>query len=636
MREFTRVGAAVVVALALAGCNRSEQQAPAAASSPPPPSTAAATSPRLTVAEVDGAAIAAADSHPGDWLSTGRTYSEQRYSPLAAINADNVARLGLAWSFDLDSNRGQEATPIVVDGVMYVSTAWSMVKALDAATGKLLWSYDPEVPRAKVIDACCDAVNRGVAIWQGKVFVGSLDGRLIALDATNGTLLWQVQTTDPAKRYTITGAPRVVKGKVIIGNGGAEFSVRGYVTAYDAGSGSQLWRFYTVPGDPSQPQDNPIHEMTAKTWNGEWWKYGGGGTAWDSFAFDPELDLLYVGTGNGSPWNQAIRSPGGGDNLFLSSIVALRPDTGEYVWHYQTTPGDTWDYTATQHMILADLPIDGATRKVIMQAPKNGFFYVLDRATGALISAEPFIQVNWAERVDPTSGRPVEHPEARYYQTGKTWTSVPGPAGAHSWQPMAFHPGTGLVYLPVQETGFPYAAEASLTLSTRRFDTGVDFVQASLPTDPKVVAQILEGVNGHLAAWDPVAQKEVWRAKHLGPSNGGVLATAGNLVFQGTAAGNFEAYRADTGAPLWSAPTRTGVLAAPITYTVDGEQYVAVAAGGGGIFALAPGPVGDPQHQRGARLQPRRDRHLARSRGDAAGVQSTGGDRYRGKRRARS
>src|SRR5690348_9916399 len=297
-------------------------------------------------AQVNTRRLLNADAEPQNWLTHGRTYNEQRFSPLKQINDHNVGGLGLAWYFDLDTHRGQEATPLVVDGVMYFTTAWSKVVALNAASGKLLWSYDPKVPPQWAVNACCDVVNRGVAVWQGKVFAGTLDGRLVALDAATGKLVWQKLTIDPARRYTITGAPRVVQGKVIIGNGGAEMDARGYVSAYDAETGKLVWRFYTVPGDPAKPFEQPILAQAAKTWTGQWWKYGGGGTVWDSIVYDSELDLLYIGVGNGVPWNRRIRSPGGGDNLFLASIVALKPETGRYVWHYQETPGDVWDYDA--------------------------------------------------------------------------------------------------------------------------------------------------------------------------------------------------------------------------------------------------------------------------------------------------
>ena len=343
-------------------------------------------------AAVDGKRIQNADTEPGNWMSHGRTYSEQRFSPLDKINTENANRLGLAWSHDLKTERGVEATSIVVDGIMYTTSSWSIVTALDARTGRKLWTYDPKVAKQKAKHACCDVVNRGVAVWQGQVFVGALDGRLIALDAATGEVNWEVATVDPTLPYTITGAPRVVKGKVLIGNGGAELGVRGFIAAYDVDTGKRVWRFYTVPGNPAMGFENDTMKMAAMTWSGEWWKLGGGGgTVWDSMAYDPDLDLLYIGVGNGAPWNRDIRSPGGGDNLFLSSIVALRPDTGEYVWHYQTTPGETWDYTATQHIILADMELDGVMRKVLMQAPKNGFFYVIDRTDGRLISADNYI-----------------------------------------------------------------------------------------------------------------------------------------------------------------------------------------------------------------------------------------------------
>jgi len=531
-----------------------------------------------------------ADETPGDWLTHGRTYSEQRYSPLARINADNVGRLGLAWHYDLDTRRGMEATPLVVDGVMFTTGSWSRVYAHEAATGRLLWSYDPEVPPEWAVHLCCDVVNRGVALWGGRVFVGTLDGRLIALDAADGSVLWSVRTTDPERPYSITGAPRVVKGRVIIGNGGAEFGVRGYVSAFDVDTGKQLWRFYTVPGNPDDGFENEAMARAAETWKGgEWWKIGGGGTVWDSMAYDPELDLLYIGVGNGSPWNQYIRSSGGGDNLYLSSIVALRPDTGEYVWHYQTTPGDRWDYTATQHMILADLTIGGVPRKVIMQAPKNGFFYVIDRATGEFLSAEPFVPVNWASGIDPATGRPILTETADYSETPQF--TMPSPYGGHNWHPMAFNPNTGLVYLPAQEIPFVYGQDGQFEYTAGFWNTGVDLSLASLPDDPDQQRQLFSMVRARLSAWDPVAQSEVWRAEYPAPWNGGVLTSAGNLVFQGAAHGFVFAYRADDGERLWSFPAQTGIVAPPVTFEVDGRQYVTVVAGWGGVLALSGGAL---------------------------------------------
>ncbi|MEQ8858212.1 MAG: PQQ-dependent dehydrogenase, methanol/ethanol family [Pseudomonadales bacterium] len=544
-------------------------------------------------ATVNGARIANANAEPDNWLAHGRTYDEQRFSPLTAINADNAGELGLAWYWDTGTTRGLEATPIVVDGTMFTSGSWSVVWAHDAKTGELIWSYDPQVPREWGKNACCDVVNRGVAVWQGKVYVGTLDGRLVALDAGDGKPLWEVQTTDRERAYTITGAPRVVKDKVIIGNGGAEYGVRGYITAYDAASGEQVWRFYTVPGDPSKPYEGEHLEKAAATWLGtEFWKVGGGGTVWDSMAYDPALDLLYIGVGNGSPWNRYIRSPGGGDNLYLSSIVAINPDDGSMVWHYQTTPGDTWDYTATQHMILAELNIDGTSRKVIMQAPKNGFFYVLDRTNGEFISAEAYVPVNWATHVDPETGRPVENPDANYANDAREVR--PAPYGGHNWHPMAYNGDTGLVYIPALDIPFSFAQDNAFRYQPGEWNTGVDLAQTIPPADPDVMVQALGAVKGHLAAWDPVKQEERWRVQHDTSWNGGVLTTAGNLVFQGRADGTFVAYRADTGATVWEFPAHVGIIAAPVTYTVDAEQYVTVLAGWGGAFALASGV---PRHR---------------------------------------
>ena len=528
----------------------------------------------------------------GKWSKHGRTADEQRFSPLEQITSQNVDQLGLAWFHDLDTRRGQEATPIMVDGVLYVSTAWSKVVAFDAASGEVLWDYDPEVPREWAVRGCCDVVNRGVAVEEGKVLLGTFDGRLIALDAKSGSEVWSVDTIiDRDRYYTITGAPRVVKGKVLIGNGGGEFGVRGYVTAYDLGTGQQAWRFFTVPGNPDDGFEDPAMELAAETWTGEWWKVGGGGTVWDSMAYDADLDLLYIGVGNGSPWNPAARSPEGGDNLFLSSIVALRPDTGEYVWHYQTTPGDQWDYTATQHMILADLEIEGAQRQVIMQAPKNGFFYVLDRATGEFISAEPFAPVNWADGVDPETGRPNIKPEARYHTSGEPWEGTPGPLGAHNWHPMAYNPETGLVYIPSQTMGFPYIADKDFEMLDLAVNLGIDLDAAGLPSDQAIRDQIRSSLQGHLLAWDPVAQEARWSVPLGGPWNGGVLATSGDLVFQGNRSGRFVAYDAGTGEELWASDAQTGIVAAPITYSIDGEQYVAVVAGWGGILPLLIGEL---------------------------------------------
>jgi PQQ-dependent dehydrogenase (methanol/ethanol family) len=424
----------------------------------------------------------------------------------------------------------------------------------------------------------------------GSVFVGTLDGRLVSLNASSGAVNWTVQTTDRDQPYTITGAPRVVNGKVVIGNGGAEYGVRGYVSAYDAESGAIAWRFYTVPGNPSEPFESEAMELAAGTWTGEWWNYGGGGTVWDSMAFDPELNLLYIGVGNGSPWNQQIRSPGGGDNLFLSSIVALDADTGKYVWHYQTTPAESWDYTATQHMILADLEIGGSTRKVILQAPKNGFFYVLDRENGDLISAEPYVQTTWASHVDPESGRPVELEGARY-EEGPALV-LPAPYGGHNWHPMAYSPDTGLIYIPAQDIPFVYGTDQNFSFTPGLWNVGINPLYASFAEQPpESQAELVKMIKGQIIAWDPVERREVWRVQHALPWNGGMLATAGNLVFQGDSVGNFAAYRADTGEKLWSTSAQTGIVASPVTFEADGEQYVSVLAGWGGSLALSGGDL---------------------------------------------
>ncbi len=548
---------------------------------------------RRATASIDGARIDRAEGEPGNWLTHGRTYAEERFSPLTAINRDTVSDLGLAWYWDTGTTRGLEATPLVVDGFMFSTGSWSVVWAHDARTGELLWEYDPQVPRAWGKYACCDVVNRGVALWKGKVYVGTIDGRLIALDAATGEPMWEVQTTDRERPYTITGAPRIVKGKVIIGNGGAEYGVRGYITAYDAETGQEAWRFYTVPGDPSKPFEGPHLEKAAATWRGgKWWEVGGGGTVWDSMAYDPELNLLYIGVGNGSPWNRYIRSPGGGDNLYLSSIVAINPDNGSMVWHYQTTPGDTWDYTAVQHMILADLTIDGVQRKVLMQAPKNGFFYVIDRTNGEFISAEAYVPVTWASHVDPETGRPVENPEAHYANDARLIR--PAPYGGHNWHPMAYNRNTGLVYIPALDIPFSFAQDNAFQYKPGEWNTGVDLAQQIPPKNPDDLIAAMGMVKGHLSAWDPVTQKEVWKVQHDTSWNGGVLTTAGNLVFQGRSDGRFAAYAADTGELVWEFPTHVGIIAAPVSYSVDGEQYVTVVAGWGGAFALASGV---PRHK---------------------------------------
>jgi PQQ-dependent dehydrogenase (methanol/ethanol family) len=566
MRQVLRVSAVGLAVLATASCGPSEE--------PPEPAGGTAAVVSRQAAAVDADRLGSADAEPGQWMSTGRTYGEQRFSPLTEVDTANVGELGLAWYGDLAIGRAQESTPLFVDGVLYVTTAWSNVQAYDARTGSLRWAFDAEVPREWGSRACCDVVNRGAAAWNGNVYVGTIDGRLLAIDAESGTLAWETDTLvrrDVA--YTITGAPRVVKGKVIIGNGGAEYGVRGYVSAYDAETGALAWRFFTVPGDPALGFENETIAAAAETWNGEWWRLGGGGTVWDSMAYDPDLDLLFIGTGNGSPWNQALRSPGGGDNLFLSSIVALRPDDGTYVWHYQTTPGETWDYTATQPIIVADLTVDGAPQRVVMQAPKNGFFYVLDAATGTLLAADKFAAVNWASGVDLTSGRPIENPAARYDVTGRAVAVQPSSQGAHNWHPMAYSPLTGLVYLSASDNALAYAPDRNFDPNPLVSNLGIDLAVGN--TEAGAAAAALPRAS-YTLAWDPVAKRERWRAD--GPF-AGMLATAGGLVFRGNNR-TLVAHAADDGRLLWtSQDVHTGIVAGPISFELDGIQHIAVVAG---------------------------------------------------------
>ncbi len=548
---------------------------------------------------VDGGAIAD-EQQSANWLSYGRTYSEQRYSPLRDIDTGNVAGLKLDWALALEGDRTLLATPIVVDGIMYVSGSFSVVRAVEAASGKVLWTYDP-----KTLEVAGDRQrifwdsNRGVAYWKGKVFVATGDGRLNAIDAATGKEVWSAQTIDPKLPMYINGAPRVFRDKVIIGNGGTEVGAsRGYVTAYDTETGQQAWRFYVVPGNPADGFEDETQAMAAKTWTGEWWKYGGGGNTWNGFTYDPEFNRIYIGTGNGSPWNQKLRSPGGGDNLFLCSIVALDADTGEYAWHYQTVPGETWDYNSNMDMVLADLTIDGKVVKAMMHAPKNGFFYVLDRATGKLISAEKIGKnVNWATHVDLATGRPVEREGARYEDGEELiW---PGPIGVHNWHAMSFNPGTGLVYIPVHELPGMFTDKGinPVTWQSPNFyiDTGVEFLHDDVPTNAGSAA---------LMAWDPIGKKEVWRHELPGSWNAGTLTTAGNLVFQGRVDGKFVAYDATSGAALWTFDAGLGISAPPVTYTVNGEQHIALLVGWGGAGPAIGGSM-NRQHGWAYRAQPR-------------------------------
>jgi len=508
-----------------------------------------------------------------NWANHGGGVDESGYSRLEAINSRNIERLGLAWSMDLPGEVTLEATPLAVDRVLYFSGSYSGVYAVDGSNGKLLWKYDPEIWRvAPAKQGQGMPVHRGVAYDNGRVFIGTLDGRLVALDAKTGTPQWTVDTLPANTFHSITGAPRTFNGKVIIGNGGADAAQRGFVTAYEQSTGKQLWRFHTTPGKPEDNAGDAAMEMAAKTWGGEYWKVGGGGgTVWNGITFDPELNRIYLGTGNGGPYNPRVRSPGGGDNLFLASIVALDADTGKYVWHYQVNPGESWDYKATANMITATVTIDGRPRKVLMQAPTNGFFYVIDRETGKLISAEKTGKVTWAERIDLATGRPVEAPDIRY-EKGETilWPSM---LGTHNWQDMSYNPLTGLVYIPYMQL----AARYSTDVKPGELNFG------GIKLEPWK-ADAADG-TGAVLAWDPVAQRPRWKVPLETIWNGGTLTTAGLLVFHGAGDGWFSAYDAADGRRLWRFDAGLGIVGAPISYAAGDTQYVSVLVGYGGTTA---------------------------------------------------
>lgn len=523
-----------------------------------------------------------------DWLGYGGTYGEQHFSPLDQINQSTVGNLGLVWSLDLDTSNSS-TIPIEVGGTLYFVTGFSVVHAVETVTGKELWRFDPQAARVAGINLRLGWGSRGLAWRDGRIYTGTQDGRLIALDARTGAVEWSQQTFDKDKAYYLTGAPRIFGDKVVIGNSGTAGAARGYVTAYDATSGKKLWRFYTVPGNPADGFEDEAMAMAAKTWAGEWWKFGGGGHVWNAIAYDPAADTLFLGVGSAYPWNRRVRSRDQGDNLFTASIVALQGSTGKYKWHFQVNPGDAWDYDAAMDIELADLAIDGKPRKVLLTAPKNGFFFVIDRETGKLISAQPYAKVTWASGFDLKTGRPIENPDARYAD-GKTFDLWPSSIGAHSWPPMAYSPARKLAFIPVIEIG------------TVVSDAGVDTEHWQPPTDRTVDGAIggaTEGLAGPtsdagdkpaypgaLVAWDPVAQKAVWKVPYSSPISGGVMATGGDLVFQGTIDGRLHAYSARTGDDLWSFDAKAPLLAAPISYSVDGKQYVTILTGLGGTLGL--------------------------------------------------
>ena len=529
--------------------------------------------------DINDAALRAADADSAQWLSYGRTYTEQRHSPLRQVDERSVARLGLAWSVDFQTLRGLEATPLMSDGVLYATSAWSVVYAIDARTGTVRWRYDPAVPKEHAKFVCCDVVNRGVALLGGNVYVGTIDGRLIALDRKTGAPVWSVQTTPKDGPYAITGAPRIAAGRVIIGNAGSEYAVRGFVSAYDAGTGALAWRTYMVPGDPSKPFESEALKEAAKTWSGQWYKAGGGASPWDPIVYDPTLDLVYVGTGNASPWYPALRGDTEGDNLYASSIVAIKASTGAIVWHYQTTPGDSWDYDATQPITLADLTIEGRPRKVLMQPNKNAFFYVIDRETGKLISATPYASMTWATGMD-ANGRPIVNPAAKPSPAGAIVS--PADYGGHNWNPTSFSPTTGWMYLSVTDGGMLlHVVDSAFAINTNDRTMGMNF---RYDGPLKAKRDSLPPPKGRLIAWDPVAHREAWRVEHPVLRSGGTLSTAGNIVFQGRADGVFAAYRATDGKMLWQYDAQVGIAAAPMTYALDGVQYVAVLAAPPALF----------------------------------------------------
>ena len=535
-------------------------------------------------------------SDPGDWLTVGGSWSEQRFSPLKRIDATNAHRLGLAWFADLATYRGVEASPLVIDGVLYNISAWDLTTAYDAATGQVLWTYDPKVAPEYARIACCGPVSRGLAAWKGRIFVAALDGRLIALDAATGKPLWSTQTLDPGEPLSITGAPRIADGLVVIGNSGGDLGARGYVAAYDAETGKQAWKFYLIPGDPAKGPEglasDSVSAMAAKTWTGQWWKTGGGGNAWDGIIYDARYHRVYIATGNGSPHPQAFRSPGGGENLFLCSILALDARTGHYAWHYQEIPGEEWDYDCTNPMILGDLTIDGRVRHVVMHAPKDGFFYVVDRATGKLLSAGPYVPSTWATGIDLKTGRPVVNPDA--YLTTTPQLLTPGAGGGHNWNPMSFSPLTGLAYIPAQEQ---WQVASRLPDGQFKYVKGQTTIGSNAAGNPeltrKLYAEAAQREKGYLLAWDPVREREAFRVPYPHPGSGGTLVTAGNLLIQGTINETLAVYRADNGEKLWEMPVQSVPVAGAISYQVGGVQYLA--ANVGWNSAIVPS-LSTPEH----------------------------------------
>jgi quinohemoprotein ethanol dehydrogenase len=545
-------------------------------------SSLAAQQPRTVDANVLKLAGTANDPMAGTWLTYGRTQGETRYSPLNQINASNVDKLGLSWSYVLGAGGGQqEGTPLMWNNTLYGETTWSVVFAVDARTGKQLWRWDPEVNQTTVPPKiCCGIVHRGIAIANGMIFAPIIDGRLAALDALTGKVVWEARLSYTQDWYAVTMAPRIAGNKVVIGVAGGDHPIRGFIDAYEISTGKRAWRFYTVPGDPSKGFEDEAQRAAAKTWGGEWWKMGGGGSVWDGMAYDSETNTVFAGTGNAEPWVEKFRGAKGLDNLYTCSIVALDANTGKLKWHYQTVPNDNWDLDSVGQLMLTDLNIKGRTRKVIMQAPKNGIFYVLDRVTGEFISAEPFVQVNWTKGFNEKTGRPIINQDAFY---DKTPVQIyPTGGGAHNWAPMSYNPATGLVYLPASFGSYIFVA-ADEVVAAPYGHTGTGFARGGSPpiVPPIIGPEPLAGQRGVLEAWDPVNQKLVWRTPGGGAAGGGTVTTAGNLVFQVIGDGRLLAYSADKGEKLLEIKTNKTGAAPPITYMVDGKQYVAFMAGAG-------------------------------------------------------
>lgn len=565
------------------------------------------------VGEVSASRLDRIAAEPGQWMTSGRDAGDTYFSPLRQINQSSLGRLGFAWQYELGTSRGLEASPIVIDGVMFAVGDYGRVYALNAATGRKLWTFIPAVDMRYARYACCDVVNRGLAIWKGRVYVGALDGYLYCLDARTGRVLWRADSLiDRHKRlpYTVTGAPVIAGHVVVIGNGGADFAgVRGYVSAFDLATGRLAWRFFTVPRDPAVgPEDQPQLVRAARTWgwkSGERWQ-AGGGTVWDGLSYDAKAGLVIFGTGNASPYDrQAGRD--GADELYACSVIAVHADTGRLAWYYQEVPGDRWDFDATQPFILTTLTVGGKPRPVAMQAAKDGFFYVFDPATGRVLSAANFTYVNWTKGLDPRTYRPIPNPAANYHATpALVWPSA---AGAHSWQPMSYDPDTGLVYIPVIETPNVWV---NLAPRPAEYADGWFTTQGIFPGDydPRETSTLygslpalgaLERRNpgpvrtrGVLMAWDPVHERRVWEAPGDSFWDGGVLSTAGGLVFQGDPRGRLNVYAAATGILLRSLQIGTAIMAAPIAYRVRGVQYIAFMAGFGGAAGFQFGPSSAP------------------------------------------